>query len=153
MLIGRCAAWLLAALFAGPAWACQPGAPITEQGFVDIGGIPQWVAIDGADCGNPVVLVMHGGPGNPSSPYADALYGDWRGDFTLVHWDQRGAGRTFGRTPLTEDTPLALDQLVQDGLEVADYATRRLGQQQVILFGGSWGSALAVHMAQARPAL
>ena len=133
--------------------ACQPGSAVSEQGFVAIGGIPQWVVIDGADCGNPVVLFVHGGPGNPSSPYADGLYGEWRDAFTLVHWDQRGAGKTFGRTPVSEETPLTIDRLTQDGVEVADYVTRRLGKRQVILFGGSWGSALAVHMAQARPEL
>jgi pimeloyl-ACP methyl ester carboxylesterase len=42
---------------------------------------------------NPVVLFLHGGPGNAMSAYADSMFSGWDKDFTL-QWDQRGAGRT-----------------------------------------------------------
>lgn len=140
--------------------------PFHEEGFVPIGGIEQWVTISGTKCSNPVVLIVHGGPGNPMTPYADAIYGPWTKDFTVVQWDQRGAGRTYGRnrllaerdsskwTPEQLETlpPLSISRLTEDGLEVARYAADRVNQHKVILLGGSWGSALAVHMAKARPA-
>ncbi len=71
---------------------------IHEQGFVSIGGIEQWITIKGANSDNPVVLFLHGGPGNAMSAYADSMYLGWENDFTLVQWDQRGAGKTYGRT-------------------------------------------------------
>ena len=68
---------------------------ISEQMFVQIGGIPQWITIKGKDRNNSVVLILHGGPGDALSPYADSMYAGWDKSFTLVQWDQRGAGRTF----------------------------------------------------------
>lgn len=133
--------------------ACQPGQKIAEEGFVPIGGIEQWVVIRGENCANPVVLIVHGGPGNPSTPFAENLYGAWEKDFTLVQWDQRGAGKTFERNPGTADAPLTMAQMAGDGVEVAAYATRHLGKRQVILVGGSWGSALAVNMLKQKPQL
>jgi pimeloyl-ACP methyl ester carboxylesterase len=140
--------------FAGDAPAtCKPGMNISEEAFVSIGGIEQWVAIDGADCANPVVLIVHGGPGNPSTPFAANVYGSWEKDFTLVQWDQRGSGKTFARNPDTVNHTLTMELMARDGVEVAAYATRRLGKRQVILFGGSWGSALAINMLKLKPEL
>lgn len=127
--------------------------PIETEGYVPIGGIEQWITVSGARCGNPIVLFVHGGPGNPMSPYAAAVYGAWRDEFTLVQWDQRGAGRTFARHPLTEDMPLTLDRMSQDGIAVAEHLVRQYGQRKVIVLGSSWGSALGVHMVKARPDL
>src|SRR5664279_1943582 len=64
---------------------------IMEERFIRINGIEQWVTIKG-DRTKPVILFLHGGPGSPLSPYADAIYSKWEKDFILVQWDQRGAG-------------------------------------------------------------
>lgn len=134
--------------------ACvAPGRVLDEQRFVAIGGVAQWITIKGARCDNPVILVIHGGPGNPMTPYADAIYGAWTKDFTLVQWDQRGAGMTYGRSPPAEGEALTLERMTTDGIEVAEYLTRRLGARKVILTGSSWGSILATRMVQARPDL
>lgn len=134
--------------------ACAAGhGQLDEKGYVAIGGIEQWVTIKGSSCANPVVLVVHGGPGNPLSAYSDAIYAGWTGDFTVVQWDQRGSGKTYGRNPPAPDTPLTIDRLTRDGVAVADYVRHRLAKQKVIVFGSSWGSILAVNMAKAQPAL
>lgn len=133
---------------------CLPDGKVAEQdAFVAIGGIEQWVAVRGTDCANPVILFIHGGPGNPMSPFADAIYGGWEDEFTLVQWDQRGAGRTWGRNPAVAEAELSIELMAADGVELAAYLAGRLGQDKVILVGGSWGSALAVKMARARPDL
>ena len=133
--------------------ACRPGMAIDQAGFLPIGGILQWVTIKGQDCTNPVVLMVHGGPGNPNTPFADRMFGSWTKDFTLVQWDQRGSGKTFAASPPAEGERLTIKRLTEDGLDVARYVTRHLGKQKVILMGGSWGSALAVHLAKANPNL
>jgi pimeloyl-ACP methyl ester carboxylesterase len=130
-----------------------PGQAVDEQGFVPIGGIEQWVRIKGSSCANPIVLIVHGGPGNPSTTFGDNVYKAWEKDFTIVQWDQRGAGKTFGRNPMKDEEPLLVERLRDDGVEVARYAARRFGRRQVILMGGSWGSFLAVHMAKSSPAM
>ncbi|MBB3120940.1 alpha/beta fold hydrolase [Pseudoduganella violacea] len=135
---------------------CASGKPINEEGFVKIGGIEQWVTIKGDDCKNPVILFVHGGPGNPMTPYVNSPYRPWEKEFTFVHWDQRGAGQTYGRNPIepeTEEHILSVEGLATDGVEVAAFATKHLNARKLILFGGSWGSVLGVHMAKRRPDL
>jgi pimeloyl-ACP methyl ester carboxylesterase len=131
----------------------SPTQKLDEKGFVEIGGIPQWVTIKGEKCGNPVVLIVHGGPGNPMSLFSDQIYGGWEKDYTIVQWDQRGAGMTYGKNRPSEDTQLSIEQIRDDGIEVARYLTQRLGKQKVVLLGGSWSSILAVHMIKEEPEL
>ena len=126
---------------------------VDEKGFVRIGGIEQWVRIKGASCAKPVIVVVHGGPGNPNTPLADNLYKAWEKDYTMVQWDQRGAGMTFGRNPVTDDEPLVPERLRDDGVEVARYAAKRYGKRKVILMGGSWGSVIGTYMAKSNPEL
>ncbi|MEX2593677.1 MAG: alpha/beta hydrolase [Anditalea sp.] len=133
------------------------GQSINEE-YVLIGGIEQWITIKGKDRSNPVVLFLHGGPGSPSSPYADAIFGEWEEDFILVQWDQRGAGRTFGRNApeaLNETywikNPLTVGQMTADGIEVSEYLLEHLGKHKIILTGTSWGSVLGAGMALRRP--
>ncbi|HEV7332312.1 MAG TPA: alpha/beta hydrolase [Flavisolibacter sp.] len=132
---------------------------INEERFIHINGIQQWVTIKG-DSTKPVVLFLHGGPGSPLSPYADALYGSWEKDYLLVQWDQRGSGRTYGaNAPLEltpaylQSNPLTLEQMTTDGIELAQYLLAYLQKEKLVLFGSSWGSVLGVKMAQRRPEL
>ena len=126
---------------------------VSEQMFVQIGGIPQWITIKGEDRNNPVVLVLHGGPGDALSPYADSMYAGWDKSFTLVQWDQRGAGRTFTKNGPSIEPTMTVERMAQDGIEVAEFLTRHLNQKKIIILGGSWGSILGVYMAHARPDL
>lgn len=137
----------------------SPTNRISAEQFVSINGIEQWVTIKG-DTTKPVILFIHGGPGSPMSPYADSMYGKWEKDFVLVQWDQRGAGRTYGKnapTGLTPDYlkahPLTIGQMTDDGIALAEYLTRHLQKKKIILFGTSWGSALALKMVIKNPDL
>ena len=134
--------------------------PIEENKFVNIGGIEQWITIQGDDSSKPVILFIHGGPGSTMSQFGNAIYDQWEKDFILVNWDQRGAGKTFGRNvpeELTEDywieNPLTVEQMTSDGIEVAEYLIKHLGKQKIIIIGTSWGSVLSVNMIQKRPDL
>lgn len=143
-----------AAPAAPPSFGCAtPHQSVDQQGFVPIGGIDQWVTVKGDDCANPLILFVHGGPGNPLSPYSDALYGAWAKQFTLVHWDQRGAGMTYGKNKPAEDVKLTIAQLRDDGNQLAAWLSAKYGKRKVIVWGSSWGSILAVHMVKARPQL
>lgn len=138
------------------ALACLQAAaakPIHEDMFVPIGGIEQWITIHGDDSVNPVVLVLHGGPGDALSPYADSLFAGWEKDFTMVQWDQRGAGRTYGKSGPSIEPSMTMDRMSKDGIEVAQYLLRHLGKRKIILIGGSWGSVLGIHMVHDRPDL
>src|SRR5690606_36628924 len=62
---------------------------------VRIGGIEQWVSIRGNDRRNPVLLMLHGGPGWVAMPSSWYFQRGWEEYFTVVQWDQRGAGKTY----------------------------------------------------------
>ena len=133
---------------------------IAEEKFINIGGIEQWVTIKGDDSENPIVLIIHGGPGSTMSHYKDGVYAEWLKEFTIVHWDQPGAGKTFGKNcpkDINEEfylnTPLTVNEMVNDGISVTQYLLKRLNKKKVILIGTSWGSILATEMAQKNPDL
>lgn len=134
--------------------------PIEEEKFIFLGEIEQWITINGDDKTKPVILFLHGGPGSTMSHFENNMYAGWEKDFILVHWDQRGAGRTFGRnapSELSEDyyvqNPLKLDQMTKDGIELTKYILEYLDKQKVILVGTSWGSILGMRMILYNPEL
>lgn len=132
---------------------------ILEENYILINGIEQWVTIKG-EKSKPIILFLHGGPGSPMSPYSDNLYKGWEKDFIIAQWDQRGTGRTYGRTTPEElspeylkHNPLNIDQMTSDGIYLAEYLTKHFGKPKIILFGTSWGSVLGVKMVSKRPDL
>lgn len=128
-----------------------PGA-IQEGRYVRIGGVDQWISIRGQDRANPVILIVHGGPGGSMIANGYFLRG-WEKEFTLVEWDQRGAGKTFARLGVEGSGKLSADGIAKDGVEVAEWVGRRLGQRKVILLGHSWGTIVGSQMARLRPDL
>ena len=130
----------------------NPAAGIDEEFFAPIGGIDQWISIRGQRRDNPVLLFVHGGPGLATSPYPRNFLFALTRDFTLVRWDQRGAGRTFGRSgPVGAN--ITRERMAQDGIDVAEFIRARLHAPKLILVGHSWGSSLGVRMARLRPDL
>ena len=124
---------------------------IRDGRYIKIGGVPQWISIRGENRKNPVILFVHGGPGAAQSGLS-TIYRSLERDFTVVQWDQRGAGLTFAAgVPLPPN--LSQERMTADGIEVAEYVRRALGVSKVIIVGHSWGSVLGVHMVKARPDL
>lgn len=120
--------------------------------YVPIGGIDQWIQFGENQPHHPILLFLHGGPGGTSVPAA-AAWKPWEEHFTVVHWDQRGAGRTFARNGEAGCGPLTVDRMVRDGIEVAEFLIANLSKPKVLIVGHSWGSALAVHMLKRRTEL
>ncbi len=125
---------------------------IDEAMYVKAGGIDQWIQIRGRDRGNPVLLCVHGGPGATWTPLT-ALFVSWEKDFTVVQWDQRGAGRTLEATGASVAGTMSIDRMTQDGIEVAEFVRSHLHKDRIFLLGHSWGSILGVRMAKLRPDL
>ncbi|WP_421855571.1 alpha/beta fold hydrolase [Oricola sp.] len=117
-----------------------PGSIVSLQ-KVNLGGVGQWILIRGRDRTKPVLLVLHGGPGYSMMPWVDMFQPDELEEhFVVVHWDQRGAGKSFSSALTAED--FAIDVFVDDTLELAGLLTRRFSQEKIFLTGVSWGSAL-----------
>lgn len=96
-------------------------------------------------CGNPrgvPVMFLHGGPGAGASPTHRRFFDPQH--YRIVIMDQRGAGRS---TPLGEVRRNDTDRLIED----LEKLRRHLDIERWHLFGGSWGSTLALAYAQAHP--
>ena len=126
---------------------------IDEGLFVTIGGIEQWITIRGWDRDNPVLLFLHGGPGDVTNPWTFALFAPWEKRFTVVQWDQRGAGRTLRKSGPAIAPTITVDRMVQDGIELTEYLLKHLGKKKIILVGHSFGTILELGMVRARPEL
>src|SRR6187402_944500 len=126
---------------------------VQEGTFVDIGGIKQWIQIRGEDRDNPVLLFVHGGPGGTTLPISSG-WRPWEKHFTVVRWDQRGAGRTYGAAEEDALAPtMTIERMMQDGIELAEYLRSHLHKDRIILVGHSWGSFLGIHIVKQRPDL
>lgn len=140
---------------AGAAAACTlrpaPGEPSEWAGWVELGGVEQWVTIRGDDGRKPTLLWVHGGPGFAMSAFVDE-FAIYERDFTVVQWDQRGAGRTFGRHGAA--TPdMTLETITADGVQLAADLKARLGDRPLILVCHSLGSIVGVRMVRQAPEL
>jgi pimeloyl-ACP methyl ester carboxylesterase len=123
---------------------------IDEKGYRRIGGVDQWVMIRGEDRTNPPLILLHGGPGMTETPLFRHFNAPLEQRFTVVYWDQRGAGRSYHR-----DLPRAsmtVSQFLADLDQLVDEVRGLLRQPKVKIFGHSWGSALGVLYAARFPA-
>jgi pimeloyl-ACP methyl ester carboxylesterase len=124
---------------------------IDERRYVTVGGSPQWITIRGEDRNNPVILIVHGGPGDSMSLYGYEAFRTWEKYFTIVQWDQRGAGLSYEKTGPSVAPTMTIDRIVSDGVGVADTIRRALHQDKIIVLGHSFGSIIAVLMAKTSP--
>lgn len=125
---------------------------IDEQGFVRIGGIDQWISVRGEDRANPVIVEIHGGPGAANSIYT-ARTRSWEQHFTIVRWDMRGAGKTFGHGGPEGQGEATFARVLEDAVEVTRHAVRRLGADRVVLVANSYGSAFGLRLVRKHPEL
>ena len=126
---------------------------IDEASYVPIGGIEQWVTIRGADRGNPVLLFLHGGPGDVTTPWSYPYFAAWEQHFTVVQWDQRGAGKTLVKSGPSVGPTMTRERMAQDGIELTEYLCKHLAKRKIILVAHSWGTVLGLRMVQQRPEL
>jgi pimeloyl-ACP methyl ester carboxylesterase len=121
-------------------------------GAVPIGDLQVWVSARGVDRKNPVLLYVHGGPGYVSMPMSWWSTRGWEEYFTVVQFDQRGAGKTYLlNDPGKVEPTLSNERMVQDVEEMIGWAQKTFGQRKVFLLGHSYGSFLGLEVAQRHP--
>jgi pimeloyl-ACP methyl ester carboxylesterase len=123
---------------------------INFAAHVTIGGIKQWITIRGKDKNNPVLLHLHGGPGTAISDISYGLMGPLEDNFTIVQWDQRGAGRS-NLNPEKLTPTMTFDRQVDDASEVLSYLQKRFGREKILVFGHSWGTLMGLALAKKYP--
>jgi pimeloyl-ACP methyl ester carboxylesterase len=125
---------------------------IQETMFVPLGGIDQWIQIRGENRNNPVLLFMHGGPGNSESALS-ALFRPWEKYFTVVMWDQRCASKTFERNGAASCNGMNIRQVANEGIQLAEFLRKHLHHRKIIALGHSWGTIIGAQMIHDRPDL
>ena len=109
---------------------------------IQLGGVEQTILVRGDSSANPVLLYLHGSPGVAEMPFS-YKNAELERDFVVVHWDQRGAGKSF-----RPGTPgMNIRQFVDDTIELSRSLRAEFGGRKIMLVGHSWGSlvgALAV---------
>lgn len=120
---------------------------------VQIGGIPQWISVRGNNPSNPILLFLHGGPGSPMMPQSWTFERPWEDFFTVVQWDQRGAGKTFSAMNRVPDKTMNIAEMQADAEQLIEWLRQTYGKRKIFLLGHSWGSILGLRVAQHRPDL
>jgi len=118
-----------------------PGS-IAEVGYLRLNGIDQWVMIRGESLANPLLILVHGGPGFPETRLLRYFNAPLEKGFTVVYWDQRGTGKSFDSK--IDKSSMTVEQFIADLNELVDAVRKRFGKNKVSLYGHSWGSALGV---------
>lgn len=113
-----------------------------RQGFLPLDSIHTMYWEESGNPNGVPVVFLHGGPGAGSSPAHRRLFDP--SYYRIVIYDQRGAGRS---TPLGEIHDNTTIHLIND----LEFLRQHLGIDHWLVFGGSWGSTLALTYAETHP--
>jgi pimeloyl-ACP methyl ester carboxylesterase len=111
---------------------------LSEKIWVNINGVEQGMFIKSKNVNHPVLLFLHGGPGLPEYFITERYPTGLENDFTVVWWDQRGAGLSYN--PNLPPETMTVEQIVDDTLEVTNYLRQRFGKEKIYLMAHSGGS-------------
>ena len=124
---------------------------MAEKCFVEINGFKMGMIIKSKDILNPVLLFVHGGPGMPEYFLTEDYPTSLEEYFTVVYWDQRGAGLSYSSN--IDESTLSIDQYIEDTIAVTNYLQERFGQNKIYLMSHSWGSYFGIQAVQKAPQL
>jgi len=115
---------------------------IAEMAYVTLGDSKQFVLIRSENTDNPVLLMVHGGPGMPDMAMYRKCNSELEKHFTVAYWHQRGAGKSAIATSLKEN--FTIDRFIEDAHEITLYLKGEFKKDKIFLLGHSWGSLLGI---------
>ncbi len=124
---------------------------ISELKKVEINGTELEIMIRGVNKDNPAVIFVHGGPCCSEIPYVRKYQNNLEDNFTIVHYDQRGSGKSYNFTEDYSDVTTSIH--VNDLIALTQYILEYLNKEQVILIGHSYGTYIATSAAAQAPEL
>ena len=122
---------------------------ISEKVFVEINGAKQGLFIKSKNRNNPVLLYLHGGM--PDYFLTQSYPTGLEDIFTVVWWEQRGAGISFVKNNATEE--ITTQQLIDDTKALSHYLIKRFGKEKIYLMGHSGGTFIGIQAASQAPEL
>lgn len=124
---------------------------ISELVELNVNGTNQYLLIEGKDKQKPILLFLHGGPGQPF-PFGVSARGAFpqiSNHYLVVYYDQRGSGKSYNKhLPLDS---MNIHQFVEDTDVVVDYLRYRFKQDKVVLAGVSWGTIIGTKYCSSYP--
>lgn len=129
----------------------QAAGSLSEKIFVNINGVEQGMFIESRDTKHPVLLFVHGGPGVPEHFLSERYPTGLENDFTVVWWEQRGAG--MSNSARTAAGTITIEQHIADTIDVTNYLRRRFEKDKIYLMAHSWGSFIGIQAAAQAPEL
>ncbi|WP_053365144.1 alpha/beta hydrolase [Bacillus sp. FJAT-27245] len=124
---------------------------ISEMVELEVNGTKQYLLIEGKDVHKPVILFLHGGPGQPL-PFGVSSRGVHpriTEDFVAVYYDQRGSGKSYHKDIPIET--MKIEQFLKDTDVVVDYLLKRFETDEIYVSGLSWGSILGMKYIHQHP--
>ncbi|MGO4889557.1 alpha/beta fold hydrolase [Anaerobacillus sp. MEB173] len=119
-----------------------PAGDIALLEEVEIGGMKQWIMANGESEDLPLLLWLHGGPGAAQMPVARYFNRNLEQEFIVVHWDQRGAGKSNPKD--FDESTMSIERFVEDIHEMTAYLKERFQKDKLYLLGHSWGSQIGI---------
>lgn len=122
---------------------------VAEMQRVRLGNVEQSITIRGRNAKAPILIWLHGGPGQDETGMWRKYNSALEDHFVVVYWTQRGTGRSY-----SSDIPassMTINQFVNDLDELITHMQQRFGQQKVVIAGHSWGTSFGVAYAQSHP--
>lgn len=120
---------------------------LNEQLNINLNGVPQFVSIRAEKAEAPLLVYLHGGPGDAALPLVKKYNKQLEQHFTVVIWEQRGAGKSY--SPF--DGAVTIEMFLQDLDVLVTDLLRRFKQRSLYLVGHSWGSILGLRFTQSHP--
>lgn len=114
-----------------------------------IGGIKQNILTLYTNINNPILLILHGGPGSPDRPLVCEYNSELANNFTVVCWDQRCSGLSYTRE--SKLIPLTTELVLSDLKELVEYLLKKFDKEKLFLSGHSWGAYLGLWFASKYP--
>ncbi len=118
---------------------------------IHINNTRQWVALNGRDARNPILLWLDDGPGLNLAHKRAVLNQELLDHFSIVNWHQRGYGRSHRAVASWPDVKLS--DYVDDVLDLAELLAHRFSLPRIYLLGHGWGSVIGLWAAEKNPGL
>lgn len=115
---------------------------VNEITGININGVKQYVSIQSVNKNNPVLLYLHGGPGDAALPLVRKYNKELTEHFTVAVWEQRGAGKSY--YVFDPAGNINIDTFLEDAAEVSRYLLGRFSQKKLYLVAHSWGSVIGL---------
>jgi pimeloyl-ACP methyl ester carboxylesterase len=120
---------------------------ISEKIFLEINGAEQGMFLKGENLDNPIILYLHGGM--PDYFFTEKFPTKLEKNFTVIWWEQRNCGIS----PNSNNSHSAVDQLVDDAIDLTKYLLKRFDKKKIYLMGHSGGTFIGINVIDKAPEL